>query len=112
MPRCRVRFKFGENLLVEMFLNNDVSQQNNVLGSSYLAFSLSRVGASSFYSPCSPVLCFFCLYPFLLHVFSYNTNTATLYILSTKKMFLDISTFCMNTDHMCFRSTTWWMRSG
>ena len=32
------------------------------------------VGASSFQSPHSPVLCFFYLYLFLLHVFSYNTS--------------------------------------
>ena len=30
------------------------------------------IGASSFQSPCSPVLCFFYPYSFLLHVFSYN----------------------------------------
>ena len=40
--------------------------------SSSSAFSLFRVGASSFQSPSSPVFCFFYLYLFLLHVFSYN----------------------------------------
>ena len=33
---------------------------------------LFGVGASSFQSPRSPILCFFYLYMFLLHVFSYN----------------------------------------
>ena len=36
------------------------------------AFSLFGIGASNFQSPCSPVLCFFHLYSFLLDVFSYN----------------------------------------
>ena len=36
------------------------------------SFSLYMVGASSFHSPHSLVLCFFSLYPFLLQVFSYN----------------------------------------
>ena len=45
-----------------------------VYASSYLAFSLFGVGASSFQSPCSPVLCFFSLYSFLLHVVSYNIS--------------------------------------
>ena len=36
------------------------------------AFSLFGVGASSFLSPRSPVLCFFHIYLFLIHVFFYN----------------------------------------
>ena len=40
--------------------------------SSSSAFSLFGVGASSFQTPRSPVLCFFYLYLFLLHLFSYN----------------------------------------
>ena len=39
------------------------------------SFSLFGVGASNFQSPRSPVLCFFYLYSFLLHVFSYNITT-------------------------------------
>ena len=44
----------------------------NSLSSSSSAFSLFGVGASSFQSPRSLVLCFSYLYFFLLHVFSYN----------------------------------------
>ena len=42
--------------------------------SSYSAFSLVGVGASSFQYPRSPVLCIFYLYSCLLHFFSYNIS--------------------------------------
>ena len=42
------------------------------ISSSSSAFSLIGVGTSRFQSARSPVLCFFYLYLFLLHVFSYN----------------------------------------
>ena len=45
-------------------------QWSLVLSSS--VFSLFAVGASSFQSARSPILCLFYLYSFLLHVFSYN----------------------------------------
>ena len=41
--------------------------------------SLFVVGASSFQSPRSPILCFFYLYSFLLHVFSYNITPPQLW---------------------------------
>ena len=43
--------------------------------SSSSVFSLFVVGALSFQSPLSPVLCFFYLYLFLLHVFSDNITS-------------------------------------
>ena len=44
----------------------------------YSAFFLFAVGTSCFQSPRSPVLCFFYLYSFLLHVFSYNITSPQL----------------------------------
>ena len=46
--------------------------------SSSSAFSILAVGASSFQSPCSPVLYFFFLHSFLLHVFSYKSSWSLL----------------------------------
>ena len=37
-----------------------------------LLWPFPYLGSSSLQTPCSPVLCFFSLYSFLLHVFSYN----------------------------------------
>ena len=68
-----------------------------------LAFSLFVVSALSFLSPCSLVLCFFYLYYFLLHVFSYNITPPQF-----RSSNLSVSTHCrlpITTSSSVFLST-------
>ena len=74
---CFPKHSFSSPMLVlkTLFLFSNVGSQNSlyfISSSSSSAFSLFGVGASSFQSPRSPVLCFFSRYSCLIHVFSYN----------------------------------------
>ena len=67
-----VTVHYREVLLYVIFIGCLLPVASCPTVSSSSAFSLFGVGASSFQSPRSPVLCFFYLYSFLLHIVSYN----------------------------------------
>ena len=82
-------------------INRQISHSSRRVSLSYSAFSLFVVGASSQFPHCL-VLCFFYLYSFLLHVFSYNITPPLI-----QSSYLSVSThfYVLITTSSVFLST-------